>query len=258
MTSDGDATPIGLAQILHAVERIARDPKTTRLLSASRPPRHRPDPFQGKGVVLSQAWRPCRASPMHDRRPPRAPGAASEDAHSDARERSATFRGFLPLQRFSSRGERPCSRPALVPPNVGSGCVLRVSHSLDALLPPRPVGLVSSRSRSWGSTLRGLPRCGAVRTSRSAVTLRGFLPDRTIGAALPGFGTPHRVSGPGPVIHQRSGPCDLHGLFPCEASCSPLLRATPPGRPLSRFADRHPAPRERGWGDDRWRPRVLQ
>jgi hypothetical protein len=35
LTSDGVATPIGLAQILHAVERIACDPKTVRLL----PPR---------------------------------------------------------------------------------------------------------------------------------------------------------------------------------------------------------------------------
>jgi hypothetical protein len=30
-------------------------------------------------------------------------------------------------------------------------CVLRVSHPLDALLPPWPVGLISSRSRPWGS-----------------------------------------------------------------------------------------------------------
>jgi hypothetical protein len=189
---------------------------------ASRLPRRRPDPLQGGGLVLSQAWRPFRVSPMHDREALCQPGAASEDAHSNQREYSATFRGSWPLQRFSSHGERPyCIRPRAVPPACGSGCVLRVSHPLDALLPPRPVGLVSSRSRSWGSTLRGLALRGAVRTSRSAATLWGFRPDLSAGSAPPGFGTPPTASSTVPVIHQSSAPPDLHGLFPCEASCSP-------------------------------------
>jgi hypothetical protein len=64
---------------------------------------------------------------------------------------------FLPLQRLASREE---------PHNSGGhpahrlGCVHRVSHPLDALLPPRPAGLISSRFRSWGSPSRLVPtRC---------------------------------------------------------------------------------------------------
>jgi len=61
---------------------------------------------------------------------------------------------FFPLQRFASREE---------PLNSGGHpahrlrCVLRVSHPLDALLPPRPAGLVSFRFRSWGSPSRLVP-----------------------------------------------------------------------------------------------------
>jgi hypothetical protein len=43
-------------------------------------------------------------------------------------------------------------------PNHRLRCALRVSHPLDALLPVRPPGLVSSRSRSWGSLLEALFR----------------------------------------------------------------------------------------------------
>jgi hypothetical protein len=55
---------------------------------------------------------------------------------------------FGPLQRLAGHGERRCS-PA-TSQAAGSVCALRVSHSLDALLPPCPAGLVSSRFHSWG------------------------------------------------------------------------------------------------------------
>jgi hypothetical protein len=54
---------------------------------------------------------------------------------------------FLPLQRLSSHGEPP--NPDEIPSRRFC-CVLRVSHPLDALLPPWPSGLIPSRSRSWG------------------------------------------------------------------------------------------------------------
>jgi hypothetical protein len=60
---------------------------------------------------------------------------------------------FLPLQRLPGHGERRISPAASHA--AGSVCALRVSHPLDALLPPWPAELISSRSRSWGLTLRG-------------------------------------------------------------------------------------------------------
>lgn len=41
-------------------------------------------------------------------------------------------------------------------PTLGLGCVLRVSHSLDALLSQVPAGLIPSRSRPWGLSLSRL------------------------------------------------------------------------------------------------------
>ena len=68
---------------------------------------------------------------------------------------------FFPLQRFTSYGE--LRNPSGLPPHR-FGCALRVCCPLDALLPPQPAGLVSSRLRSWGFTLRGfVPLDDAVR-----------------------------------------------------------------------------------------------
>jgi len=61
------------------------------------------------------------------------------------------FRGFFPFSVFESRGATYPRRF----PNRRLRFVLRVSHPLDALLPPWPSGLVPSRYRSWGLTLRG-------------------------------------------------------------------------------------------------------
>jgi len=61
---------------------------------------------------------------------------------------------FVPLQRLVNR-EEPLSSGGI--PAHRSCCVRRVSHPLDALLPPRPAGLVSSRFRSWGYPSRLVP-----------------------------------------------------------------------------------------------------
>lgn len=88
--------------------------------------------------------------------------------HRDARPIVLRPR-FLPLQRFASR-EEPLS-PGRIPARR-LRCVPRVSHPLDALLPPRPAGLVSSRFRSWGSPSRLVPtRC---RTLSRAPDPSGF------------------------------------------------------------------------------------
>jgi len=76
---------------------------------------------------------------------------------------------FIPLQRFAGR-EEPHNSSRI--PSHRLGCVPRVSHPLDALLPPRPAGLVSSRFRSWGSPSRLVPtRC---RTLSRAPDPSGF------------------------------------------------------------------------------------
>jgi hypothetical protein len=57
-------------------------------------------------------------------------------------------RGLIPFDVF------PAARSHIPPTDsqsIGSCCVLRVSHPLDALLPARPIGLISSRTRPWGS-----------------------------------------------------------------------------------------------------------
>jgi len=65
---------------------------------------------------------------------------------------------FFPLQRLVNRGEPPTPRNI---PSCELHCALRVSHPLDALLPPRSAGLVPSRFRSWGFPFEALfpPRC---------------------------------------------------------------------------------------------------
>jgi hypothetical protein len=76
---------------------------------------------------------------------------------------------FIPLQRLASR-EEPLSSGGH--PAHRFRCALRVSHPLDALLPPRPAGLVPSRFRSWGSPSRLVPtRC---RTLSRAPDPSGF------------------------------------------------------------------------------------
>jgi hypothetical protein len=77
-------------------------------------------------------------------------------------------------------------------------CVPRVSHPLDALLPPRPAGLVSSRFRSWGSPSRLVP-CAAPYALSSAGSL-GFLA-RPLRASPPLQGSNHAAQ----ILHAGLG-----------------------------------------------------
>jgi len=101
---------------------------------------------------------------------------------------------FLPLQRFASR-EEPLSPGGI--PTHRLRCVPRVSHPLDALLPPRPAGLVSSRFHSWGSPSRLVSR-GAVRP----------LERRTppvFGATLSGLASPSGIEHTAQILHAGLG-----------------------------------------------------
>jgi len=97
---------------------------------------------------------------------------------------------FCPLQRFASHGEplNP-ARSQL----IRLGCALRVSHPLDALLPPWPAELISSRFRSWGSPFEAfLPPLVpyALSSAASLVELRRVT---SYPAPPSGLGTPARV-----------------------------------------------------------------
>jgi hypothetical protein len=157
------------------------------------------------------------------------------------------------LGRVSS--EPPATSPAVCSPSTSSRyqaathpevtnprvpCPLSVSHALRALLHPVPAGLISCRSRPWGSTLQGsshprsrtpsrtpLPSCGypppgccvippafMVRQGRTNLT-SGILVDaapwetgRTSGPCSP------RVSVPAAGGLDRTTGRDPHGLFP--------------------------------------------
>ena len=112
------------------------------------------------GVSSLRLWLPCRVSPLDrcERRalalrllPKRDPDLAPSEV-------------TVPYRVFPVWGSAIASRlPAalllvLRPKSEHSGCALRVSHPLDALLPPRPAGLVPSRSRVWGSPFEALLR----------------------------------------------------------------------------------------------------
>jgi hypothetical protein len=66
-----------------------------------------------------------------------------------------SFRGFSPFSVFPVAGSHYSEESQL----IRFGCVLRVSHPLDALLPPRPTGLIPSQSRSWGLPFEVLIPC---------------------------------------------------------------------------------------------------
>jgi hypothetical protein len=127
------------------------------------------------------------------------------------------------------------------------GCARRVSHPLDALLPPRPAGLIPSRSRVWGSPFEALLR-GERRADLSTRQDPHEVSDPLPSAFDPrtgwlGFGP--RLSRA--LLTHRSQPaasgycticrcCCLHGLGPSEV-CSGLVRRAESPVPLSRFAD---------------------
>lgn len=101
-------------------------------------------------------------------------------------------------------------------------CPLSVSRALRAFLRPGPAGLVSCRSRPWGSTLQGRSPLAEPCTLSDAVALMGL-------ASLPGsVPTASAASGPGnpaaavAVFLRRRRfrkPAPLQGVAPCEWPC---------------------------------------
>jgi hypothetical protein len=75
---------------------------------------------------------------------------------------------FFPLRRFPDPGQPHTSRGYQT---SGLRCLLSVSHALEALIHPRPAGLVSCRSRPWGFTLQGRYPLAEPRALSSTVTL---------------------------------------------------------------------------------------
>jgi hypothetical protein len=81
--------------------------------------------------------------------------------------------GFGPLQRLPGGGQPPA--PGFPVP---ARCVFRFSRPLDALLRPPPAGLISCRSRSWGSPFRALLLAAQPYAVSGAAPLLSLLPSR--------------------------------------------------------------------------------
>jgi len=103
---DGAAAPIGLAQDPLCRYRVGI-PKYPSGSTLRYPPHRRPCICEDTGLILPQAYRPSRVSPMR---------------HHDCRPKTLSFLPrFCPLRRFPSRGEplgsgkRPCLPVVLRP-----------------------------------------------------------------------------------------------------------------------------------------------
>jgi hypothetical protein len=153
-----------------------------------------------------------------------------------------------PLSRLPSLGERhhnAAPKPRCFVLRKAHGCAHRVSHPLDALLPPRPAGLVPSRSRVWGSPFEALLR--GERRAGLSTRLHPHEVSRPLA-----FGLANESASQGPrlsraLLTHRSQPatfgyctmrrcCCLHGLLSLRGMLGLVRRAERPV-PLSRFAD---------------------
>ena len=111
------------------------------------------------GVSSLRLWLPCRVSPLDRCEHPPPPRDCSRSVGMLApSEVTVPYRVF-PVWGSAIAPRLP-RRAALVPrpKSEHRGCAHRVSHPLDALLPPRPAGLIPSRSRVWGSPFEALLR----------------------------------------------------------------------------------------------------
>jgi hypothetical protein len=177
---------------------------------------------------------------MHDREALCRPGAASEDAHSNQREYSATFRGFEPLQRFCSHGERPISfvraRSHPLAARVASSGFRTLStpcspRDLSGLFHPDPArGVLPSEALLCAAPYGplGPPRPSGVSapTSRPGPPLQGL-------ARRPQPAARFRL------FTRAPRPLTSMGFSPARLLAHRRLQATPPGWPLTRFVDRH-------------------
>ena len=176
LASCGVVAPIGLTRSLHAVWRTrCRNIQALRLRgvhTAAHPDTRKRRKFPSQDWALLHSFTDFT---LHGRTTPRC-------RPSMLRPR------FCPLQRFAGREEPLCSGGI---PAHRLRCVPRVSHPLDALLPPRPAGLVSSRFRSWGSPSRLVPHTVPYALS-SAGPLRFLTTSSRTPPPLQGSSTPCR------------------------------------------------------------------
>lgn len=163
-----------------------------------------------------------------------------------------TYRGFWPFDVSPPAGAPFFWRGSYT---RHSGCVLRISHPLDALLPRRPTKLISSWIRLWGSPFE------VCHTKQQAVRPLERRSPHAVGrpvARAPstsGFSTYCPVSSPKPWGLTKTRNDDLRGLLSLRGlSIQRRLRPNrswAPLHPLSRFRDASNA-----WLRHR-RPRVL-
>jgi hypothetical protein len=137
------------------------------------------------------------------------------DTPSRKRDRLAPSEVFRPFSVFgASRSHIP---PAGSQP-VRLRCVLRVSLPLDALLPMTPPGLISSRSRSWGSPFEVFLRPPCRTSFSDAESLMGFRRILRISAAPPGVFHTASSTPAGLGFNQVPRVDCLLGFLPSEVS----------------------------------------
>jgi hypothetical protein len=154
-----------------------------RIGSGVFPPLPLPDARSSDGKSSLRLRLPSRVLPLHHRKLwtllEKPKGLKSNDHLRLPR--------FRPLQRFPSHGE-PLNpvRSHL----IRLRCALRVSHPLDALLPPWPAGHISSQSRSWGLPFGALLPPAVPYVLSDAATLMELARASRRLASPPGFRTP--------------------------------------------------------------------
>jgi hypothetical protein len=140
---------------------------------------------------------------------------------------------FVPLRRFPATGSHI---PPVETHLLRLCCALRVSHPLDALLPPRPAGLISSRIRPWGLPLEAfsLRWC---RTPSRTPSPHGV--PRSLAEAEditpPGYSHHRKPARRSMALTTKPPSCASLGSALSKASCPPPHADTVICSPLSRF-----------------------